>query len=128
MTNSFRQQPSNHFSGSDGPPHQRDFNPRFQNGLRTFDNQSRPDNAPPLNSRVSGASSVSPPKELMMPVFQTRDRVEADWGAVMAATVSSSNNKLDTVTERSERSEQWAWGSGRDCNGISELTQIKLTL
>ena len=61
----------------------------------------------------------------MAPVFQTRDRVEADWGSVMAATVSSSNNKLDSVTERSERSEQWAWGSGRDCNGISELTQIK---
>ena len=64
MTNSFRKQQSNNFSGSDGPPYQRDFNPRFQNedhfqsGPRTFDNPRRSDNT----SRVSGASSVSPPK------------------------------------------------------------------
>ena len=49
----------------------------------------------------------------MAPVFQTRDRVEADWGAVMAATASRSQNKVDAVTERSERSEAWAWSSGK---------------
>ena len=56
---------------------------------------------------------MSPPKELVAPVFQTRDRVEADWGAVMAASSSRTRDKVDTITERSERSEQWAWGSGK---------------
>ena len=49
----------------------------------------------------------------MAPVFQTRDRVEADWGAVMAASSSRTRDTVDTVTERSQRSEQWAWGSGK---------------
>ena len=68
---------SNRFPSSIRPPNPGSFN----SSSGSFPPQLRPD--PRVSSEVP--SSISPPRELMMPVFQTRDRVEQDWASVMTS-------------------------------------------
>ena len=56
---------------------------------------------------------------LTMPVYQTLDRADS-WTRAMerqSARTQRQQAGPDTVTARSERGEQWAWGSGKQWTG-----------
>ena len=108
------------------PPSRRNDNfsqPQQQSCNRNGHGSVSSSDGPQLMSVQTSPEPSELHSALTMPVYQTLDRADS-WSRAMerqSARTQRQQPGPDTVTARSERGEQWAWGSGKQWTGPGDV-------